>query len=151
MICQVRRGEWQPWVIRDLKATVVPRSRPGLGDTRWSQERRLLGPAAVVAPSSTGWQACPAFVDTSVPRVSLQWRRLCWRDTAPPLPVLMHSPVLPHLCAHRGAHASHFLRKSGNHNSPDRRTGTGLMGLISFPPRHQPHGPGGYTLYSRRD
>lgn len=64
---------------------------------------QLLCLAPVVAPSSTGWQACPAFKDTSIPtvhpRVSTEQALLMGSPSllfSCPVP----SHVLPHLCAH---------------------------------------------------
>lgn len=138
--------------VTGLKSTVVPRSRPRAGGRGWSWERQLLCLAAVVASSSTGWQACLAFKDTSVPTVSLQWEALLvW---APPLLFSCSPPApAPTPMLTRGAHASHFLREAGRCNSLTMEQAwahSAVLCLIMFPPHHQPQDPGKHPFHSRR-
>lgn len=63
-----------------------------------SQERQLLCLSPVVAPSSTGWQACPAFKDTSVPTGHLEasLESLWWKEHFPSSShAFLHSPSPP--------------------------------------------------------
>lgn len=95
-----------------------------------SQERQLLCLSPVVAPSSTGWQACPAFKATSVPTGHLEasLESLCWEEHFPSSShAFLHSPSPPPpLCLPGILTHSHFLRKSWYCNSPHHGTGVGL-------------------------
>lgn len=107
--------------------------------------RWLLGPAAVVAPGGTGWQACSAFKATSVPTVSPPWRKLCRRGPALSLPTLIRCPALPRLCAHRGGSGFSLPEKGWDRKSPHHPTGTGSLSvrgfsLVSLPPAAQSRG-----------
>lgn len=112
-----------------------------------SQERQLLCLSSVVAPSSTGWQACPVFKATSVPTGHLEesLESLCWEEHFHSSShAFLHSPSPPRPLRLPGMlTSSHFLRKSWYCNSPHHETGMGLTQhftcLISYysTPRHR--------------